>query len=651
MAETDGITVRAIPGTRAVILGMDAVTDRARENLLGFGIGKRRPDGGLEPLRGFKFFAETDRRRPCGHPVRTVRERTCRSHDGSGLFFRHWPVSPGSTQRGAIVLLHRGHEHGGRMAHLVEESGLDSFAFYAWDARGHGRSDGARGQAPDFATLVRDLDCFVRHISDTDGVAAEDLAIVAQSVGAVVASAWAHDYAPCVRAMVLASPAFDVNLHLPLARPALALWHRLRGDFVVRSYVGPTMLTRDDARVAAYRSDPLITRTISANVLLDLYATAGRIVADARAITVPTQLLISGADLVVRQEIQHRFFVNLGAAKKERHVLEGFRHDTLGEGGRARAIGEVRRFIEERFAEPPSAVSLLEADRLGHTRDEADVLASPLPAWSPAAVKWRAARAALTLGGRLSRGIAIGRATGFDSGASLDYVYRDRAEGLGPIGRMVDRSYLDSIGWRGIRQRGWHLEELVGVALARLAEDGHPRDVVDIAAGHGRYVLGALEIAGVTPNSVLLRDLCAENVEAGRRLIAEMDLAANVRFVRGDAFDTGDLARLAPRPTLAIVSGLYELFADNEPVRCSLAGLAQAVPPGGYLLYTCQPWHPQLELIARALTSHRGGAWVMRRRTQAEMDELVRVAGFRKFEQRIDRWGIFTVSLARRCEG
>jgi hypothetical protein len=84
-------------------------------------------------------------------------------------------------------------------------------------------------------------------------------------------------------------------------------------------------------------------------------------------------------------------------------------------------------------------------------------------------------------------------------------------------------------------------------------------------------------------------------------------------------------------------------------VRRSLAGLAAAIEPGGYLVYTGQPWHPQLAFIARALTSHRGGAaWVMRRRTQAEMDALVEAAGFRKVAQRIDRWGIFTVSLARR---
>jgi hypothetical protein len=77
--------------------------------------------------------------------------------------------------------------------------------------------------------------------------------------------------------------------------------------------------------------------------------------------------------------------------------------------------------------------------------------------------------------------------------------------------------------------------------------------------------------------------------------------------------------------------------------------MADAIERDGLLIYTGQPWHPQLELIARALTSHRGGqAWVMRRRTQAEMDQLVADAGFRKIDQRIDEWGIFTVSVARR---
>ena len=38
----------------------------------------------------------------------------------------------------------------------------------------------------------------------------------------------------------------------------------------------------------------------------------------------------------------------------------------------------------------------------------------------------------------------------------------------------------------------------------------------------------------------------------------------------------------------------------------------------------------------------------MRRRSQAEMDQLVEAAGFRKITQRVDEWGIFAVSLAQK---
>lgn len=97
---------------------------------------------------------------------------------------------------------------------------------------------------------------------------------------------------------------------------------------------------------------------------------------------------------------------------------------------------------------------------------------------------------------------------------------------------------------------------------------------------------------------------------------------------------------MTPRPTLGIVSGLYELFPENGPIRESLAGLAEAIAPGGFLIYTGQPWHPQLEMIARTLPSHRNHRpWIMRRRTQVEMDELVAAAGFRKTEQLSDEWG------------
>jgi len=580
--------------------------------------------------------------------ARIAAEHTFETHDGVALFYRHWAATAGSP-RGAIVMFHRGHEHSGRMDHLPFELDLPDFDFFAWDARGHGRSPGERGHSPSFGTSVRDVQTFVDHIGARHGFAPESIAVIAQSVGAVVAATWVHDYAPRIRALVLASPAFKVKLYVPLALPGLRLMRAMRGNFFVKSYVKAKFLSHDPERVASYDSDPLIARAISVDVLLGLYQASERIVADAAAITTPTQLLMSGADWVVEHGPQHAFFDRLGTTHKEKHVLPGFLHDTLGEKDRAPVLAEVRRFLLELFDTLPARPDLGGAHRRGYTRLEADALALPLPALSPRGAYWRATRGSIRFGGLLSDGIRLGHETGFDSGSTLDYIYRNEARGTTPVGRLVDRVYLDSIGWRGIRVRKRHVEELLREAMRLLRARGEPVRIVDIAAGRGRYVLDALAASGERADSIVLRDYSERNVRDGEALLATAALGDVARFENADAFDRESLASLRPRPTIGIVSGLYELFADNDLVRTSLGGLADAIASGGYLVYTCQPWHPQLELIARALTSHRAGsAWVMRRRTQGEMDQLVETAGFRKVAQRIDEWGIFTVSLARR---
>jgi alpha-beta hydrolase superfamily lysophospholipase len=581
--------------------------------------------------------------------MRQAHERQFTTHDGSALFYRHWPPLQAGGEARALILLHRGHEHSGRLQHVVDELGLDGFAMFAWDARGHGRSPGARGDSPGFAALVRDLEAFVAHVGDTYGIGPQDIALVGQSVGAVIAATWVHDYAPRLRCLVLTAPAFEVRLYVPLARPGLALMRRLFGNFFITSYVKARFLTHDPQRIASYDTDPLITRSISARVLLELADAADRVVADAQAIRVPLQLLISGNDWVVHRQPQERFFERLGSPIRECHLLPGFLHDTLGERERRLALDAIRAFIERMFSAPPSADSLLQADRSGHTRAEELRLGQPLPRLSPRRLSFAGTRLAMRTLGRLGEGIAIGLRTGFDSGSSLDHVYRNQARGRLLLGRLIDRGYLDSIGWRGVRVRRTHLLAAIASAAERLRAAGQPLRVFDPAAGHGRYLVEALQALPERPQSLLLRDLDAANVAHARALLDAAGLADVARCETGDAFAEAELAALKPQPNLVTVSGLYELFSDNELVAASLRGLAQASERGGYLIYTGQPWHPQLELIARTLTSHRGHQpWIMRRRTQAEIDELVRVAGFSKVAQWIDDWGMFSVSLARR---
>ena len=571
------------------------------------------------------------------------------SHDGTELFFQRWQASAPGAEKKAVLLFHRGHEHSGRMEHLVEELDLPDFDFYAWDARGHGQSPGARGDAPSFSACVHDIECFKQHLQTEFGTQAENMAVVAQSVGAVLAATWVHDYAPRIRALCMASPAFDIKLYVPFARPGLTLMSKLRGNFFITSYVKSGMLTHDKERAAAYDTDPQIARAISVRMLLGLYEASDRIVSSSENIHVPTQVLSSGSDFVVKKKPQRAFYDRLAHPLKEFHTLPGFYHDTLGEKDRMIAVRKIRRFITQCFATPWQAPDVLDADKIGSGCALAEELSTPLPQGSLRDRYWKLAKANLKFGSKFSTGLKIGEDTGYDSGSTLDFVYRNQPESKGFIGKLMDKQYLAAIGWRGIRVRKINIEDLLKKQARKLTEQGRDVRMLDIASGHGRYILDAVAGFEKRPASVLLRDYSDINVAAGQKLIEERKLSDIAQFVHGDAFDTESLATIAPKVNLAVVSGLYELFNDNDLLRRSLKGLEQAVEPGGYLVYTCQIWHPQQEFIARALTSHRqGDAWVMRMRSQAEMDALVEQAGFCKIDQRIDEFGIFTVAVAQK---
>lgn len=571
------------------------------------------------------------------------------SHDQTELFYQHWQSTVSTHEKRAILMFHRGHEHSERMAHLVDELSLPEYDFFAWDARGHGKSPGERGDAPSFSACVKDIQYFVQHIQDKYGIEEHNIAVIGQSVGAVLAATWVHDYAPKIRALCLASPAFEIKLYVPLAIPSLKALSKVKGNFFIQSYVKSSMLTHDLDRAKSYDTDPKIARSISVRMLLGLYDASARIVNDAQNIFVPTQVLCSGSDFVVQQAPQREFYLKLPHPQKEFHILDGFFHDTLGEKNRKVAVDKIRRFIQQCFANPYLAVDLLNADKIGPSCATAENLSSALPKKSIKNIFWQLTKSNLKIGSKISTGLKIGEDTGYDSGSTLDFVYRNQSESTNPLGKIIDRQYLNAIGWRGIRVRKLNIEFLLEKYAQILIQKRKPLRILDIASGHGRYILDAVDKLAKRPDSILLRDYSDINVNAGQAMIAQRGLTDIAQFIQADAFDKQSLASISPKPTLAVVSGLYELFSDNELLAQSLEGLSKAISKGGFLIYTGQIWHPQQEFIARALTSHReGDAWVMRLRSQAEMDALVERVGFKKVDQCIDEFGIFTVSVAQK---
>lgn len=567
------------------------------------------------------------------------------THDNSQLFYQHW--KPQKKSNKAIVMFHRGHEHSERVKHLVEELGLEDYHFFAWDARGHGKSPGERGYAPNVACVVQDIDCFIKHINTEYKIPTKNMITLGQSVGAVTLSTWLHDYAPKVKAAILASPAFKVKLYVPLAIPGLkTLKFLAKKEHFVNSYVKGNLLSHDPLRIEEYNTDKSITRPISVSMLTDLFDTAQRVVEDAYAIEHPILMLVSGNDFVVEKEPQYEFFAKLPSEHKEIFELPDFYHDTLGEKNRELAMEHIRKFIRKIEAteitprdltvKNPYHFSYIELEKLsrqGHPLEEKF---------------FQIQSDFLKIGSKISDALKVGEETGYDSGSMLDVVYKNQSSSKNPLGKLIDRVYLDAIGWKGIRIRKENIEKACKLIVELQNQKGIKQvGFADIAAGHGRYDIDFLQTLDKSTFFAELSDYSELNVKQGSELIAERGLSDNIKFKQGDAFNTEYVKNLATGKNLVVVSGLYELYPDNDLISASLLGISQGIDVGGYLVYTNQPWHPQLKFIAKVLTSHRGkDSWVMRRRSQNEMDQLVEKQGFEKIQQYIDPYGIFTVSVA-----
>src|SRR5262245_42027341 len=340
-------------------------------------------------------------------------EGTFNSWDGAELFYLSW--IPNKAPDKALLLFHRGHEHSGRWQETVDSLDLDDVAIFAWDARGHGRSAGDRGAAKSLHDVIKDVDAFARHVSQKYGIRIENMIVLAHSLAAVTVTAWIHDYAPPICALILATAPFHVKLYVPFAIRALRI---LRPRFV-KSYVKSKMLTHDPEQAACYDADPLIFRQIAVNVLLDLDDTARRLVADAGAIQTPTLMIGAGKDWVVSLKAQRKFFDRLSSTDKRFEIFPDAYHAIFHETNRRDVIGFVREFVRDCFAKPATAPSLLDADKSGYTAHEHECLKNN------GSGRFAVARAGLTVAGRLSRGIEIGLRSGFDSGLSLDYVYKN----------------------------------------------------------------------------------------------------------------------------------------------------------------------------------------------------------------------------------
>lgn len=273
-------------------------------------------------------------------------------------------------------------------------------------------------------------------------------------------------------------------------------------------------------------------------------------------------------------------------------------------------------------------------------------LLRPLPIWNPKAWYYGLMNLSLKTIGKLSQGIQIGFRYGFDSGVMLEYVYKNRPSGITPLGLLIDWFYLNSQGWRGIRGRSLLMKATLRQVLQSYCQQNIPCYLLDVACGGGRYDLEVLQEFSSEAIAATLRDYKIENVTKAGQLADQFGVKAQIE--QADAFSDADLERVQPKPNVIIVSGLHEILPNDALIEHHFQQLYRILDTHGTLIFTIQPQHPQLEMIARTLPAHTGLPWVMRVRSWELVRHWAKAAGFQDFQVQMEPHGIFGVVTAKK---
>lgn len=262
-------------------------------------------------------------------------------HDETELFFQTWTPE---AERGVLIITHGLAEHSECYHTLARTLSDDGWSVYAWDMRGHGRSEGKRGYARDVRDFVDDLDRFhglvrSRH-PDREPV------LLGHSLGGLVTLRFFQAHRPASAALVFSSPALGLSMAVPKVKEALArVAVRWLPTLTMYNEVRYEDLTRDEEMIKSYRADPLRHDKISPGLFLSMVENFALALDEAAAVTPPVLMQLSGEDRLVSTPASRALFERLPNKKNQIIVYPESYHEVYNDLDREQVVADLKKFI------------------------------------------------------------------------------------------------------------------------------------------------------------------------------------------------------------------------------------------------------------------------------------------------------------------
>lgn len=264
---------------------------------------------------------------------------TTTTDDGLKLHLRHWPAA--GPARGQVLICHGLGEYIERYAHVAAALNAAGWDVHGWDHRGHGRSEGRKGDIPDHDALLRDT----ARVIDAVRQPGRRFVLLGHSMGGLIAARFAAEaltgkpaaWSRPLDGLVLSSPALDPGLS-GIQKVLLAVAGALFPGLAVGNGLKPEWISRDPAVVKAYATDPLVHDRITARLTRFIVDGGARAIGDAPRWALPTLLMWAGADRCVSPRGSEAF-----AAAAPAHVVAtrpwpGFAHEIFNEPEKAEVL-------------------------------------------------------------------------------------------------------------------------------------------------------------------------------------------------------------------------------------------------------------------------------------------------------------------------
>ncbi len=246
--------------------------------------------------------------------------------------------------------------------------------------------------------------------------------------------------------------------------------------------------------------------------------------------------------------------------------------------------------------------------------------------------------------GKLSTGIANSFEHGFTSGQQMEYIYDNKAHGRFIIGKLIDRVFLNNVGWRGVRNRKDNLKKLITTIITNNRGKGVVTTIHDLASGSGRYLFEALSEVGEDKVLIKCQDINDASIKYGQQKAKTFGFK-NIQFVKGNAFDQVINPEVSSRPNVIVAAGFYDWITDDELIKKSIAKAYAMLEKGGVFIFTNLAGHKQLDLVANAFVDFNQQPLIMKLRDPVLINKWAQNVGFKILDVIVDQWGFYSITL------